>query len=73
MIKSKIFILTMFSLLISGCNKNSSETNVSFSEGGGLTDIEGNTYPSVIIENSILLIKISSKNKETSSDNLISG
>ena len=49
--KNKYVIILIILILISGCNKNSSETNVSFSEGGGLTDIEGNTYPSVIIEN----------------------
>ena len=37
--------------LFLGCTKSNQESIVSFRDGGGLTDIEGNSYPSVIIEN----------------------
>ena len=47
---SKTVYLLCFILFLS-CTKNNQESIVSFRDGGGLTDVEGNAYPTVIIEN----------------------
>ena len=47
---SKTVYLLCFILFLS-CTKNNQESIVSFRDGGGLTDVEGNSYPTVIIEN----------------------
>ncbi len=47
---SKTVYLLCFILFLC-CTKNNQESIVSFRDGGGLTDVEGNAYPTVIIEN----------------------
>ena len=44
-------ILILFLVLIS-CNKSSnSEEEISFTQGSGVTDIDGNFYPSIVLGN----------------------
>ena len=59
---SKTIYLLCFTMFLS-CTKNNQESIVSFKDGGGLTDIEGNSYPTVIIENNKFHILISNINE----------
>ena len=50
--KSLILIITVLLLSLNSCKKNSNSINqINFSEGDGVTDIDGNFYPSIILEN----------------------
>ena len=46
------YIVYIICFFLVSCNKDSKQTNsISFQEGNGVTDIDGNFYPSVIIGN----------------------
>ena len=46
------YIVYIICFFLVSCNKDSKQTNsISFQDGNGVTDIDGNFYPSVIIGN----------------------